>query len=348
MNIQNILNADMETLGGWLKTGFGWWVEELRAMLPATWRDSFSSRTALTAEPQGGQHYRFYRSGNEIAFSPKTNGRLTPVTLILPSSQVLLRTMDMPLLSAKDIDRLVVLDIDRLTPFSADNIYYDVRQLARDSESGRQKIILGVVTKNVARTAVDNARDYGLDVKCLVAADTRLDFMPKIRASEGKDDETTSRLFWWGAVAALLFINLAVLILRDVHDVNQLQSTIDGQSATANVGRQLRQHIEKDQALRDSVIARRASQEPLKILSAISQSLPDDAWVQRMTWNGQTVRLAGYKRGALDIMAALLHSAFLRNVRPSTNDNVAKSSSGQPFDVTADIKTIQPNARAAK
>ncbi len=347
MSMQDILNADMETLSEWIKSGFSWWLGELSAIMPKFWHNRFSSRTALTAESLGGGQYRFTKLGNEIAFSSKADGRRTPVTLVIPDSQVLQRTLDMPLLSAKDINRLIALDIDRLTPFSAESIYHNAYQVARDSDNGRQKIQLGVIVKTVADSAVELAAAHGLDVKCLTTAGTRLDFIPPMRASEGKDDEHKSRLIWWSSVAALLLINLAVLIFRDMHDINQLQTTIDGQSATANVGRQLRQRIEQDHAQREAVIARRAGQEPLKILSAVSQTLPDEAWVQRLTWNGQTIRLAGYKRSNIDMIAALSRSTMLKNVRPSTSDVVLKNNAGQPFDITADTKTPQ-NIKAGR
>ncbi len=348
MNMQDILNADMATLGEWIKSGFSWWLDELRALMPESWRDAFSSRTALTAEPLGGGQYKFTKAGNNIAFNLKASGKLTPVTLIVPDAQLLLRTLDMPLLSANDINRLVALDIDRLTPFSTDAVYHNAYQVDRDTNSNKQKILLGVVTKTFADAAVAHAVSHGLDVKCLTAAGTRLDFIPSMRASEGKDDEHKSRLIWWTSVAALLIINLVLLILRDMHDVNQLQATVDGQSATANVGRQLRQRIEQNHIQREAVIARRAGQEPLKILSAVTQTLPDEAWVQRLTWNGQTIRLAGYKRNNIDLIAALSRSTVFKNVRPSTSDVVIKSTGGQPFDVTADTKIQQQIIKAGQ
>src|SRR3546814_6041057 len=91
--------------------------------------------------------------------------------------------------------------------------------------------------------------------------------------------------------------------------------------------------VKREQARRENLVQRRSSSDPLRVLGAVSRTLPEGAWVQRLEWNGKTVRLKGFKKDGVDVVAALRRSPILANVRDSSSDTAAQTATGQPFDV---------------
>jgi Tfp pilus assembly protein PilN len=98
----------------------------------------------------------------------------------------------------------------------------------------------------------------------------------------------------------------------------------------------LRSRVVNEDALRRKMLERRKSNDPLGILAETTRVLPDQIWVQRLSWDGTRLRLAGFKPGTMDVVAALRHSPMFAEVHSTATDMPAQSATGQPFDVTAE------------
>jgi hypothetical protein len=143
LNLKDILNTDMNTLGRSAREGFSWWIEELSGLVPASWRPR-SARPSLVAQPTGEGGYRLTQDGAPIMASGAGPQR---VDLVLPRSEVLVREIELPLLSPKDTRHMVALDIARLSPMPADAIYFDTEMVMRDDVRRRQTLLLGVIER---------------------------------------------------------------------------------------------------------------------------------------------------------------------------------------------------------
>jgi hypothetical protein len=58
-----------------------------------------------------------------------------PVTLVLPTTQVILRIMSLPLLDAEELAGAVDLQVDKLSPFPVEQVVYSYEILAKDEEN---------------------------------------------------------------------------------------------------------------------------------------------------------------------------------------------------------------------
>ncbi len=67
MTLQELMNADVRAIGGLVRQGFAWWIDELAALLPAGWRGLFSFRPKVLAEPLSAGGWRYWRDGRPIA-----------------------------------------------------------------------------------------------------------------------------------------------------------------------------------------------------------------------------------------------------------------------------------------
>ena len=90
MNLQDLLNADVSSIGEWIRQGFSWWVDELSTLLPASWRDRLSSRPKRLVEPLSLSGWRHWQNGRVLGEAQAMRPPRGAVGLILPTDTVLI------------------------------------------------------------------------------------------------------------------------------------------------------------------------------------------------------------------------------------------------------------------
>jgi general secretion pathway protein L len=340
MNAAEILNADLGTVGRWISEGFAWWVDELAGLAPSGLRTLFAPPPPVLAEfAPGAERYRFWREGRMVEIDDPGKA---PVGLLLGPSEVLLRTVELPLMPLRDLRRMAELDIDRLTPFRVDAVHLAVEILQRDPTHGRQLVLIGVWPRGAAAAALERAQEHNLDpvaikVRPAPGEAPRLDFLPQIARARGSSGEARGRLWWWTSVAVLLAANIAVLVGRDMADVGRLKATIEAERGTVMVAERVRQKLQTENKARSDLLARRAAGDPLRVIDAVTRVLPPSAWVQHLEWNGRAIRLVGYRAATFDLAAAIRNSPAFANPRLATTETPAKVG-GASFDLVADAR----------
>ena len=342
MTLQELLNADVNSIGEWVRQGFAWWMDELGTLLPAAWRDRLSSRPRRVVEPVSSSGWRHWQNGRPLTQAQAARPASGGLALVLPPDAALVRRLEFPRLPLSDIRRMVALDIERLSPMAPHMIFHDVVVIDRDSADGKQTVLLGVLPRQSATRWLEAARAEGLSPSVLgaaIAEDSpayRFDFLPAVRAAAGESDGARVLRYWWAAVGALIIANIAVLVVRDMVDVSRLRQAVDEQRGATEAAAQLRRRVQNEESQRRDLIARQAQNDPLHILDALTRAIPAAAWVQRLEWNGQTVRIVGLKTGEVDLLAALRASPALINPRLAATEAAAKPGVIPPFDITAD------------
>jgi general secretion pathway protein L len=264
------------------------------------------------------------------------------VGLILPAGAVLIRRLEFPRVPLSDIRRMVALDIDRLSPLAPDLVYHDVEIVDRDVGDGKQTVVLGVTLRETAARYFAQARAAGFEPVSIGAARAdgvayRFNFLPALKASLGETGGGRVALYWWTAVAVLLVANLAGLVVRDMMEVSRLRRDVDDQQTVVAAATQLQHRVQGENAQRADLIARQMQSDPLHVLDALTRALPPSAWVQRLEWNGQTLRVVGFKSGDADPLAALRASPMFINPRAAGPAPQAKPGVSPPFDITVDV-----------
>jgi general secretion pathway protein L len=344
MTLQELLNADVSSIGQWARQGFAWWIDELSTLLPVNWRDWFTSRTRRLVEPLSPSGWRQWQNGKLLTPAQADRAPKGGVGLILPADAVLLRRLEFPRVPLSDIRRMVALDIDRLSPLAGDLVYHDVEILDRDAGGGKQTVLLGVTLRETAARYLGEARAAGFAPVAMGAAredgaaSFRFDFLPAFKTSLGENGGGRVALYWWAAVAFLLVANLAGLVVRDMLDVGRLRHAVDDQQTAVAAATQLQRRVQTENVQRSALVARQMQSDPLHVLDALTRALPASAWVQRLEWNGQTLRVVGFRSSDNDPLAALRASPAFVNPR-AAGAAVAQPKPGEspPFDITADV-----------
>ena len=337
MNFKDLLSTDHEAIIQWLLHAFRWWMDELTGMVPPEWRDRFLKRGGVLAEFGDDQIvYRNGDTGQVLAEKPRGS-----VRVVLPHDKVLTRQLDLPTLPMSDVKRMITLDLDRLTPFKAEQVLFDAEIVGRDEEKGRQQILLGVLPRNWATAIVERARASGLQ-PAAVSVETpgenpRLDFLPAIREAAGGLAARRRAAYFWAVAAVLLLFNLFMLTYRDATATAQLREAVESQQSPVTVAMRLRDKVQKEAARRATLLKLKKQNSPMPILEAVTDALPNGAWVSRFEWNGKTVHLRGFQNDTPGLLAKLEASPLLHNARSLTSDpHATLMGTGAPFDLAVD------------
>lgn len=316
----SILDTDMKTLVGWVKSGFAWWTGELAAMLPP----------ALRGGPrQLGDHIAYAASGNwQIV------GRGTPGLVLIDPKMCLLRETAFPALGDTDLAQLVKLEADRLFPLPQSQIALG---LARDpSERGVVKV--AALPLDRAAEVLAELRAAGYQPQRVALADGAslgIDFSPALALAGLLSPLRNVRARWWALVAALMVLNVGLLVWRDMQEVSQLEAMVADQAPAVQATRQIVGRIAGQQRRALELAALRRRHDPLAVLASVSSAMPQAAWVQRYVWQDEDLRLSGYRRQDADVAGALRSSGRFRDVRSASEETAAQVPSGLPFDVTS-------------
>ncbi|SEH48192.1 PilN domain-containing protein [Magnetospirillum fulvum] len=312
--------------------GTDWWLEEMRGMLPRRWREAGAPHGRLIARRED-EIYRFGRYEDGV-WNPVEPVAAAPVVVCLPATAGLSRPVRLPPLPPSDLRRMIALDIDRLTPFEADQVLIDTRILSRDG--GGQVVAVGVVRREDAETALDHARKSGLCPTGLALEDEdgvpRFDFL----AAMPKPPVRWSPARLWGLAAALAAINLTVSTLSDVAALEEVRQTAEMRRPLALSAAKLRDTVTAESARRAALQQRRQRSDPLPLLDSLSATLPDTVWVQRLEWDGSTLRLDGWSRDLDDsaLLALVEADPLLANARIEPSSRPPRPPR-RPFDIVA-------------
>jgi general secretion pathway protein L len=337
VNFKDLLSTDHKAIAQWLMHAFRWWMDELMTMVPPRWRDRLMRRASVAAEvTESGVIYRDEETGEALPEKPRGS-----VKLLMPASHVLMREVDLPVLPASDLKRIIALDIDRLTPFRAEQVLFDTEVISRDDEKGRQKLLMGVVPRTAAQAILERARSFALHPAAMGVAQAggrtaRLNFLPGLRESHGGSGARRRATYFWIAAAVLLAFNLFMLNYRDISATNQLRESAESQQGPVTVAMRLRDKVQKEAARRADLLKQQKQNAPLPILEAVTQAVPDGAWVERFEWNGRTVHIRGFRKDSSNMLAKLEGSPLLHNARSQSSDPRAEMAGGGSFDLAAD------------
>jgi Tfp pilus assembly protein PilN len=232
---------------------------------------------------------------------------------------------------------MLALDIDRLTPFRADQVFVDVLP------GGSGVAQVAAIPRALAVEAMADARSAGLEPRALGLAggDPAVDFLPAMREAGAIARGPADRRLIWVVLAGLLILNFAAAIGRDIWQVRRLRDQLAAEQPAIDRVQALRRRVQREAARRADIIARRVSAEPLRMLDSVTGAIPNGAWVDRLAFDGQSVRVSGYRQDQIDVARGLRDAALLTNVRNSGAEASTRQAAGQPFDITADLKTAR-------
>lgn len=320
----------------------GWWGRELVALAPSRlrqwWRGlddilllSFDGNRGIFERPVAGGRQEIlvietgtgstapeFQASRQLARAANKNFRLL---LEVPPTQVVRRTLTLPLAVEENLRQTLTFELDRYTPFKPDQVYFDFRLQARDPVQQRIKVELAVVQRSVVDRETTRVAELGLSAAGAVLTDEVLggngyfNFLPAA-ASSGK---RTSRTWWrmgLSLLAAILMATfLAVPIWQKRATANSLLESIAEARVAAEETSVLRDRLDK--VVREynfPLDMKWGSPSALLVMEELSKRLPDDSFIIQLDFDGQTVQLQGESASASGLLELLESSPMFKDV----------------------------------
>jgi len=336
-----------------------WWRAELLSAMPAAWRVWLvAERPLLTLEPVAdGWRLRRWLAGRmqteesvprEREALVQAVERLRPESeesqrqiLLLPAERTLRRRLNLPAAAEEHLSQVLTFEIDRQTPFRADQIYFDHRIVKRDPVARTLTVEMLAVPKVVLDQALQALGNLPLDSADVAVADVPSGFnlLPIDRRARRVDKRLRMNFILGTSVLMLLALVMwQSLALRE----KAIESLADEQSAASASARE---SADLKRQLRDAIqganfLAKKKSEQAVSVdvLAEVTRLVPDDTWLERLSFVGTQVQLQGQSARADKLIAILTKSTCLTNPQFQGIITPDGATGKERFSLAADLK----------
>jgi len=322
---------------------FDWWWGELRPLVPEPVRRYFRTprpRLLLTIEAGELRVWRVSQESGEHCDTLDTAQRRqllqarlrdhlqsfeegTPRTVLcLPAASTLERELQMPSAAESNLHQAVDFELDRQTPFSREQVYYDIQPLGRENQMIRLRLSLTPRAEVDGR--VRELEQLGLRLDAVDIAESGggesppelrgINLLPVARRAHHID----SRVWWNGGLGAAAVILLALAMWQSLYlrgeTLAQLEQQREAMRAEAMAVRELRNQLESaTEAANFLARKRQQSPDPLLVMADVTRRIPADTWVQRFQIEDTELQLQGLSDAAQQLIELLNASPLLES-----------------------------------
>lgn len=314
-----------------------WWTGELLSFLPPRWREALAveqSCLLLSAAGDGAtleleraaRRSVLFEFGGEpdgwsqqFAAEVDDNLRDLPLIFGLPAARVLRRTLSLPVAALENLDAVLGFELDRQTPFKPEQVYFASRVLRQDAGAKQVQVELVVVPRPVLEDAVAalaGLADGLAAVDVLDARNQRLgvNLLPAERRAR---QPRTQPLIQFGLLCAsvvLVFFGLSQVVENRRAAVGEMEALVQSQRERAREVGALRAQLEDAAAAANFLAVQKQTQASMVLLlDEVTQRLPDDTFLTRLSVSGNQVSLSGYSAQALKLVGELQKSGVLKD-----------------------------------
>jgi general secretion pathway protein L len=324
---------------------FSWWKEELLGCLPPAMRERVSAvpaKIVLGQALDGSWHAARVRGAKReadrsidigdlasvrraLAYLEALNDRPAEIkVLALSADKVLRKRLTLPLAAEENLPQVLGFEMDRQTPFKADLVYFDWKVLKRDTAQRTLLVDLLATPKSTLDSALEALQptQISLDAVDVAAGRGSLQFeqtqgfnlLPA--AKRGSSTDPQARVRW---ILLFSLFGLIGLIMKQSLDAREnaldaLQKrTLESQNAamqTAGLAKKLREEIDGA-----NFLAERKEKRPetVKVLLELTQLIPNDTWLERISFVGEAVQLQGQSASADKLISLLQKAKYVSN-----------------------------------
>lgn len=337
-----------------------WWGGELRACLPLRWRERFrvSERSVLLRRDDDELVVEAVRENaaaelGRLAMEPPEalpatinellgeDNRESRRVLLMDPQAVLRRTLHLPLAALENLSSVLGFELDRQTPFRADQVYYDSRVMPYPSDARQVPVQLALITRerlDQELTGIDGLASTlsAVDVVETDGLRAGFNFLPP--------DQRVRRsyFFAWlmtglaGAIVFFLWLGMNQMISNRTDAVQRLQVEVDEQRDEARAVMRLRDELDAAAEGANFLAVEKASQPSmLLLLDELTQLLPDDTFLERLSVARGELSLAGQSEQAPQLVKLLQNANTFRGVALSGSIQPDTRTGKDRFNLTA-------------
>ncbi|MEG0922391.1 MAG: PilN domain-containing protein [Comamonas sp.] len=314
---------------------FGLDLNQLKADVLKTWRKApqwpplswLRPEQVLTLVPASGDGLTaVWESGKP---APESLRKTDFWAIELPENMVLRKNLQLPSLDAADCASAAQLEVQAISPFVSTDLLWGYTELARSDKAVRLQLVLAsralaepfVQSRIAERSQAQQGEGQALaQPEVWVFAPARKPVVLQGFGEQARADVGRKKLLWNVAgigVALLLLVGVAVtptlqLRLRAIEAVHAYEAIAAKTNDVVKQREQLMQSADKVAGLTDLLSERIDS---VKVLSMLTQVLPDDTALQSVRVQGSKVTINGLTENASTLMQKLSNQDGVKDVR---------------------------------
>lgn len=341
-----------------------WWRQSLLAWLPLRWQWALGWSSARLLLRQQGDQLQILREvgpqrtvlasvawpqGPEVLETLPPRLRALPRHWLLPSAQVLRRSLRLPLAAASRLREVVGFEIDRQTPFTADQVSHDVRITG---EHGNQIEAELVVLPRRQLEAWQQAHEgwlqglTGIDVETGDGVPLQVNLLPDGQRRQVRDPQRVRDLVLALVALALMLLAAGQLLDNRQQAADRLRAEVERSARSArgvaSERAQLQALVDGARFLEEERLRRPAT---LQVWAELTRLLPDGTYLEKMALEGDSMQLIGLSREANQLVALLAPSPLWQRANLTGVLQADGPAQGRDrFTLTAELQPLQAAA----
>lgn len=304
-------------------------------LLPLRWRHrlGLERRRLQLCQRPGGWQLQEWREGrstpigaipfDEAGVLEALRARLdqsaadVPRWLVLDASQVLVRPMLLPAASEAHLNEVMAHEIDRQTPFTADQVCYEGRVVARDTVQRQLRAELVVLPKSRLDAALAQlgplaAGLAGVDADAAGGGTLGVNLLPVARRAVRTDRSGLLDLGLTLAFVVLVYVAMVVALEQRKAVLLQYQQQVAAATTQAREARKLNNLLVASTRAATFLAGRRSHQPTtLELLADVTRRLPDSTWLEKISVTDGNIVLIGQSKQASALVGLLQGSSLI-------------------------------------
>lgn len=350
MAIQNLLNSNLSTLTG---QAWQWWKSELLSFMPS----SSNSKTKSAAQYQLTcleNSYELNTIKNDTSIWRQDNlpqdwqiATSSRVDLKINESQVLFKTIKLPLSTEENIDQVLNYEIDRFTPFNKESIYFQIINKKTNKASNVLEIELCIIKRAFIDPIVQlTKRNEAYIGNVFIKRDDHKDVLFNIEKHElhvgevSKRSKSNAFLFY-----IIVLLTIAVIIIPFVKThvyMNHLNQEISLLSDQVRKVKDLQAGFSAT-IQGEEWIMQKAAHLPavIEILNELTYVISDESYLDGLSLYSEELRIRGKSTSASKLLTALDKSDLVTDVQFAAPVTQSSTEELERFEIQMNIMTTQ-------
>jgi general secretion pathway protein L len=342
-----------------LREFFLWWFGQLAGLLPARLRRAgLVAEDALVVAPgaplDGGAdsvNIGLRRGGRETSLGrfalgpagarelPSPGGR--PVVMRLGASDILAKSLTLPLAAERDLHQVLAFEMDRETPFAVDEVYWSHRVAAVDRRNGKLQVRLLLMPQARLQPLLAGLAQLGLTPRRVEISDgpDAGHYLP-LDGNGGRLHRTAGRVLWPAAAlcAVLAAACIAAPFLRQATAIAAVERRVEAGQTAAAEAEKFRREISRLAHSADLVQKERdKAGRPVAVLAETTRILPDDTYLAELELQHRKLTLSGRSAAAARLIGKLA-AAGLQNPAFAAPVTRLEALHAEVFTLTAEVE----------
>jgi len=318
---------------------FHWWLGELAGLVPSRLRAAvagdgqavvletghglaqaaarLSLRSRKGSQPLGeieGDTVAAQRQSLRELLRRVRRGR--SYVLRLPDSQVLHKTLRLPLAALENLHEVVGFEMDRQTPFGSKDVHYACHPVRTHRDAARVDVAVALVPKRTAEEALALAHAWGFSPDRVTALAEGEEVTLLLPGGERQGRAARAFVAVLGVVAVTLAVAAVALPLWQKQQVLQaLEGRMEGAMAAARAATVLQDRVAAYHEGREVLQQRhRGYADRSLLLDELTRRLPDDSFLTRLVVEEGRLWMTGLATSASGLIRFLEDSPVLESV----------------------------------